>query len=91
MAGRAQLLYGQCGYSGDDFLSEYVSPQIQSAIAALSEQHRTVLLLYVIEELDYREIANILDVPVGTVRSRLFWARKYLKAALPDWPNSISE
>jgi RNA polymerase sigma-70 factor (ECF subfamily) len=49
-------------------------------MAALPEEQREVLLLREIEELDYREIATITNVPIGTVMSRLARARAALKA-----------
>lgn len=49
-------------------------------LAALPEEHREVLVLREIEELDYREIATVANVPIGTVMSRLARARAALKA-----------
>jgi len=49
-------------------------------IAALPEDHREVLVLREIEDMDYREIANITNVPIGTVMSRLARARAGLKS-----------
>ncbi|MGH9006501.1 MAG: sigma-70 family RNA polymerase sigma factor, partial [Acidimicrobiales bacterium] len=55
-------------------------PRVAEAVAALPEAERTVLLLYAWEELGYDEIAETLEVPVGTVRSRLHRARSRLRA-----------
>jgi RNA polymerase sigma factor (sigma-70 family) len=49
-------------------------------ISALPEEHREVLVLREIEEMDYREIASVTNVPIGTVMSRLARARAALKA-----------
>jgi RNA polymerase sigma factor (sigma-70 family) len=49
-------------------------------IAALPEEHRTVLMLREIEEMDYRQIAMVTNVPIGTVMSRLARSRAALKA-----------
>jgi RNA polymerase sigma-70 factor (ECF subfamily) len=49
-------------------------------IAALPEQHREVLLLREMEELSYREIAQVTQLPIGTVMSRLARARSALKS-----------
>jgi RNA polymerase sigma-70 factor (ECF subfamily) len=49
-------------------------------IAGLPEEHRTVLMLREIEEMDYRQIAEVTNVPIGTVMSRLARSRAALKA-----------
>jgi RNA polymerase sigma-70 factor, ECF subfamily len=59
-----------------------VRPAIERAIAALPEPHHSVLVLIDVEQLSYEECAAILDVPVGTVRSRLFRARRMIQEAL---------
>jgi RNA polymerase sigma-70 factor (ECF subfamily) len=53
--------------------------QVQAALATLSEEHRTVLVLREIDGRDYDTIGQMLDIPVGTVRSRLHRARTQLK------------
>jgi RNA polymerase sigma-70 factor (ECF subfamily) len=53
---------------------------LERLIAALPEEQRTVLMLREIEEMDYRQIAQITDVPIGTVMSRLARSRAALKA-----------
>ena len=54
-------------------------PHVAEAVARLPEGERDALLLYVWEDLSYEEIATALDVPVGTVRSRLNRARLNLR------------
>ena len=49
--------------------------RVQAAIAALPEGQREVLVLTCIEDMSYREVADILDIPIGTVMSRLSRAR----------------
>ena len=49
-------------------------------LAALPEEHRTVLMLREIEEMDYAQIAAVTQVPIGTVMSRLARSRAALKA-----------
>jgi RNA polymerase sigma-70 factor (ECF subfamily) len=64
--------------------------QIHAAIGELSEEHRTVLVLREMEDCDYETIADILDVPVGTVRSRLHRARLHLKHRLKHvWQENL--
>lgn len=58
--------------------------QIHKAIGELSEEHRTILVLREMEGCCYETISEILDLPVGTVRSRLHRARIHLKRRLKD-------
>lgn len=51
----------------------------QRALDLLSKQHRQVLLLVSLEGFSYGEAASVLNIPVGTVRSRLFRAREHLR------------
>ena len=67
----------EAGHSDDARLE-----QMRSAIAALPPLHREPLLLKLQQELSYDEIAEVLGVPVGTVRSRLHYAVAALKQAL---------
>ncbi len=55
---------------------------VQAAIALLDEEKRTVLLMRDFDGLDYEAIAQVLEIPVGTVRSRLHRARLELKDIL---------
>jgi RNA polymerase sigma-70 factor (ECF subfamily) len=59
--------------------AEALWPHIADAVGALPEGERDALLLFVWEELSYDEIAVALDVPLGTVRSRLNRARENLR------------
>jgi RNA polymerase sigma-70 factor (ECF subfamily) len=54
-------------------------PQVAAAVAELPAGERDALLLYAWEDLGYAEIAEALDIPVGTVRSRLSRARARLR------------
>lgn len=56
--------------------------QLENAIAKLSEEHREVILLREVQGLDYKEIADITKNSLGTVMSRLHYARKKLQATL---------
>lgn len=55
---------------------------VQAALLEISEEHRQILVLREMEDRSYEEIAEILELPVGTVRSRLFRARLQLKEKL---------
>ncbi|HEX2984318.1 MAG TPA: sigma-70 family RNA polymerase sigma factor [Ignavibacteriales bacterium] len=65
-----------------DAFSNLMGDEISKAIADLPEDFRTVILLSDIEGFTYEEIADFVDVPIGTVRSRLHRARKMLYAKL---------
>jgi RNA polymerase sigma factor (sigma-70 family) len=52
------------------------------AMSALSTEHRQILLLISLEGMSYREVAETLDIPIGTVMSRLARARERLRSAL---------
>jgi len=60
------------------------SRQVQQAIAGLSEEHRAVVVLREIDGCCYETIAEILDLPLGTVRSRLHRARLQLRDQLRE-------
>lgn len=56
--------------------------QVHTALGKLSEEYRTILVLREMEDCDYDTISNMLDVPIGTVRSRLHRARTTLREHL---------
>lgn len=61
-----------------------IRAQIDRAIAQLSPEHRAVILMKEIEDMQYNEIAEALGCSIGTVMSRLFYARKKLQNLLKD-------
>lgn len=61
---------------------DMVDERLKRAIEDLIPEHREVLLMWGVDGLKYREIATILDVPIGTVMSRLHRARKLVADAL---------
>jgi RNA polymerase sigma-70 factor (ECF subfamily) len=71
------------GTPPDDALAKRA---IERGVAALPEDQREVLLLVALEGLSYREVAEVQDVPIGTVMSRLSRARKALRTALEGGP-----
>lgn len=81
-------------YSTYDDLSEEMFGQMMGdeltmAINSLSVDFRTVILLCDIEGFTYEEISKITDIPIGTVRSRLFRARNTLKEKLRTYAESL--
>src|SRR5580658_2844230 len=65
-------------------LSE-LQEKLNAALLKLSEHHRMVVTLHDIQDLSHEEIGKIMDCNVGTVRSRLFYARQQLQAHLSDY------
>ena len=63
---------------------EQVDERLKGAIQALPDHYRQVLLLWAVEGLRYREVADVLDVPLGTVMSRLYRARAILSEQLAE-------
>jgi len=59
--------------------------EVEQALAALPEEYRSVVLMALMEEMSYKEIAAALSIPLGTVMSRLHRGRKQLQAALIDF------
>ena len=64
--------------------SEYLEKRIQAAINTLPLHFKTVVVLRDVQELSYEEISNIVEVPLGTVKSRINRARLQLQKELKD-------
>jgi RNA polymerase sigma-70 factor (ECF subfamily) len=64
---------------------EQLDEEVKQAIDGLQPEYRSVLLLWATMELSYREIADILKVPIGTVMSRLHRARQQLTKVLDEY------
>lgn len=69
----------------DKMYRELMDDDITGALEELPEDFRTVVLLCDVEGFTYEEIANMLDVPIGTIRSRLHRGRNLLKAQLMEY------
>ncbi|MCO5295489.1 MAG: sigma-70 family RNA polymerase sigma factor [Fimbriimonadaceae bacterium] len=63
-------------------LDDELALAMEQGIASLSDKLRSVLLLHDRDDLSYEQIAEVLGVPVGTVKSRLFLARAHLQAVM---------
>lgn len=66
------------------FLERIGTERIEQALSALPEEYRAVASLYFVEDFAYQEIADVLDIPLGTVRSRLHRGRRMLQKKLWD-------
>jgi len=64
---------------------ESLDERLKAALEHLQEEYQTVLLLWAVEDLSYKEIAEVLDIPIGTVMSRLHRARQKLSSQLHDY------
>ena len=62
---------------------------ISVALDRLAQQHREVIVLVALEEMSYRDVAEILGVPLGTVMSRLSRAREHLRQILEDRGHTV--
>jgi RNA polymerase sigma-70 factor (ECF subfamily) len=69
----------------EEVLDLFTESDIKDALEALPEQFRMAVLLADVEGFSYKEIADILDVPIGTVMSRLHRGRRALQKALFDF------
>ncbi len=68
----------------DAGLSE-LQEKLNEALLKLSEPHRLVVVLHDVQGLSHEEVAKVMDCNIGTVRSRLFYARQQLQAWLNDY------
>jgi RNA polymerase sigma-70 factor (ECF subfamily) len=69
----------------EEVLEHFTEGEVKAAVEALPEQFRMAVLLADVEGFSYKEIADILDIPIGTVMSRLHRGRKALQKTLHDF------
>ena len=69
----------------DEMLDGVTSAEVRHAIESLPDSYRVAVLLADVEGFAYKEIAEILDIPIGTVMSRLHRGRKKLRESLQDF------
>lgn len=77
-------LDGLCAGRADSELPLIEPERLQQALSTLPEEYRSPLILYYFEEFSYREIADHMHVPLGTVMSRLARAKEHLKRRLTE-------
>ncbi len=73
----------------EEMFQEMMGDEVTNAINALPVDFRVVILLCDIEGFTYEEISKIIDIPIGTVRSRLHRARNMLKGKLKEYAESL--
>ncbi len=66
-------------------MDQDLGPEVRSAFDGLPDEYRFVVHLALVEDMSYREIAEVLSIPVGTVMSRLHRGRRRLQSALLDY------
>jgi RNA polymerase sigma factor (sigma-70 family) len=67
-----------------DLMKIHYQDLIQRGLTSLTFDHRTILVLHDLEEIPQKEVAEILEIPLGTVKSRLFHARAALRLFLQE-------
>ena len=72
----------------DELLDWFTDAEVKEAVESLPEQFRMAVLLSDVEGFSYKEIAEILDIPIGTVMSRLHRGRKALQRQLYEFAKS---
>jgi len=70
-------------------VQDMIGDEVANALNSLPVDFRTVIILCDIEGFTYEEMAKILDIPIGTVRSRLHRARNLLKEKLKSYALSM--
>jgi RNA polymerase sigma factor (sigma-70 family) len=73
--------------NGKETVLKELQEKLNEALQKLSFKHRTVITLFEIDQLSHQEIADIMECSVGTVRSRLHYAKQQLQAYLGDYLN----
>ena len=69
----------------ESVMSRVPDDEVQPALEALPEEFRVAVLLSDVDEFSYKEIAEILGIPLGTVRSRIFRGRRMLRKRLTSY------
>jgi len=73
----------------EDMESEERRRIVRAAIAKLSDDHREIIVLKNFKDCSYKEISEILEIPIGTVMSRLFYARQALRILVEEIENAV--
>ena len=72
-----------------EFLQDMIGDEVSNALNALAVDFRIVIILCDLEGFTYEEMSKILDIPIGTVRSRLHRARNLLRERLKTYAKSM--
>ncbi|MEC7750348.1 MAG: sigma-70 family RNA polymerase sigma factor [Myxococcota bacterium] len=84
---------GKNGAKGmtDAVMDRFIREELVEAVNELPENFRDVVILADVEELSYREIADALEIPIGTVMSRLHRGRRLLRDSLSEFAHSLED
>ena len=84
---------GKGGAKGmtDAVMDRFIRDELVDAVNDLPESFRDVVILADVEELSYREIADSLEIPIGTVMSRLHRGRRLLRESLSEFAHSLED
>jgi RNA polymerase sigma-70 factor, ECF subfamily len=80
-----------CEEEPADWSFELDEEKLQAALDAMPETYRSPVLLYYFEDLSYKEIAAVLEVPLGTVMSRLSRGKTFLREKLAVAPAGVAD
>ena len=72
-------------------MDRFIRDELVDAVNDLPESFRDVVILADVEELSYREIADSLEIPIGTVMSRLHRGRRLLRESLSEFAHSLED
>ena len=72
-----------------ELFQKLIGDEVTSALNSLPVDFRTIIILCDVEDFTYEEMAKILNIPIGTVRSRLHRARNMLKEKLKEYATSL--
>ena len=80
-----ELIESKSSVESFELDDNYLDTEVRKVLRDLPRQYKSVLLLHFIGGYEYKQIAEMLRIPLGTVMSRIFRARKWLKARLKDY------
>jgi RNA polymerase sigma-70 factor (ECF subfamily) len=69
----------------ENMVSQEMNQKLEQALNSLPELEREILILSRFQGLKYREISEVVGVPIGTVRARIYWALEYLRKSIKEY------
>lgn len=90
MQNAAKLAPGSLEHDDDHMAAALVFPALLRALSGLEPRDRDAFLLFALADLSYDEVAKALDIPIGTVRSRISRARRLVRERVPSFEAIMS-